>query len=485
MRKIAYIIIIIAAIIAVVRPVMAETTKSLSTGDVCRANCRVDEGLICLERGPCEPNNEALLNAAKKCRENPAAKYTPATKLLFVDILSQILRLESELPGTIDNLNDEERYIIETRLLSGKGIGVFVDTAPLSPLTREELAAVLKNVTVERTLGFSSGLKDQVFDLKNEGFVIYDLDLYVDEGDGFQLWERKRTLKESPGDIREYMAKLDSCDDARIAFGDSINGKIPAVGSRIKAVYKFYGRENEIVTECEIAMLLSSPDVDRAIKNVYNPSKPLTKANFADLLIRTRRLAGQLPKGFQTLSDREIYLLQTDVLAKNGINIFIGSSPEDFLTRDELARILYDCPVEEVIGVSNGSENQIFELNNAGFVIYDLHVYVDEAEGYEEWGKQDSLLESSSDSRDYLVKLDSGNYTSIHFGDSRKGKIPEINSPVKAKYRLYAPVTMLTEDDIICALGRCVPVVEAYEPPAPPFEFPDPKDGFTDPASQL
>lgn len=484
MKKIAYIILVITAIVAVVRPVAAETKLS-SSGDVCEVKCRLDEGVICLERGPCEPNNEALLKAAKECRENPAAKYTSATKLLFVDILAQILRLERELPGTIDNLNDEERYIIETRLLSGKGIDIFVDTEPLSPLTREELAAVLKNVTVEKNLGFSSGLADQVFDLKNEEFVIYDVELYVDEGNGFQLWERKKTLKESQGDIREYMAKLDSCDDARIAFGDNINGKIPAVGSRIKAVYKFYGRENEIVTKCEIAMLLSNPDVDRSIKNVYNPSRPLTKANFADLLIRIRRLTGQLPKGFQTLSDKEIYLLQTEVLAKNGINIFIGSSPEDFLTRDELARILYDCPVEEVIGISNGSENQNFELNNAGFIIYDLHIYVDETGRYEEWDKQDSLFESSSDSMNYLVKLDSGNYTRIHFGDSRKGKIPVINSPVKAKYRLYAPVTMLTEDDIICALGRCVPVVEAYEPPAPPFEFPDPKDGFTDPASQL
>lgn len=485
MKRTAYIILFIASMVYGIKPLGAKTADSYAGSNVCRVRCRADEGVICLKRGPCEPENDALLKASEECRKDPTARYKPITKLLFVDILSQIIRLDREFPGTIDNLGDEERYIIETRLLSDKGINMFVDTEPSSPLTREELARVLKGISVEKELGFSSGLANQIFDLKNEEFIIYDLELYVDEGDGFLPWEMKKTLTESLSDDRHYAAKLDSCDDARIVFGDNVNGKIPAVGSRIKPVYKFYGREDEIVTKCEIAMLLSNPDVARSISNSHNPSRPLTKENFADLLIKVRHLEGQMPEGFQLLDEKEIYALQAEALAKHGINIFIGSDPSDFLTREELAKILYDCPVEEIIGISNGSENQNFELSNAGFIIYDLHTYADEGVGYEEWSKRDAFFESSSNSKDYVVKLDAGNYATVYFGDDRKGRIPAASSPIKVRYRLYAPVSMLTEDDIICALGRCVPVAEAYEPPPSPFEFPDPEDGYDDPGTHI
>jgi len=483
MKKIVYVVLLICVSLFVVRPLEAETKSS--SGDVCKVRCRSYEGLICLERGPCEPINKFLLEAAKECREDPTARYLPITKLLFVDILSQIIRLDKEFAESIDKLEDKERYALETRLLKDKGIDIFAGTKPLSPLTREELAAVLKDAAIEKDLGFSTGLANQIFDLKNEEFIVYDLELYVDEGKSFELWERKKTFEKSSPDSEHYVAKLDSCDDAMVTFGDNKKGKIPPVGSRVRTAYKFYGREGEIVTECEIAMLMSEPNVARAVKDAYNPSRPLTKANFADLLIRTRHLEKQLPRGFQNLSNREMYSMQTELLARHGIAIFTGSSPEDFLTREELARILYDCPVEEVVGMSDGTKNQNFELSNAGFVIYDLHTYVDEGKGYENWDRQDSFIGSSSESEDYLVKLDAGNYTTILFGDGGKGKIPAIDSPVKARYRLYAPLTMLTEDDIVCMLGRCVPVVEAYEPPPAPFEFPDPTDGFKDPASHI
>ena len=97
MKKIAYIILVITAIVAVVRPVAAETKLS-SSGDVCEVKCRLDEGVICLERGPCEPNNEALLKAAKECRENPAAKYTSATKLLSIISITSSLRISTSFP---------------------------------------------------------------------------------------------------------------------------------------------------------------------------------------------------------------------------------------------------------------------------------------------------------------------------------------------------------------------------------------------------
>jgi hypothetical protein len=476
---------LVVVTVYIAMPLAWALETKFSEGDVCKAKCRLDEGMVCLERGPCEPINKFLLDAAKECRDNPAARYLPITKLLFVDVLSLVLRLDKEFPENIDSLNNEERYKLETKLLKDKGIDIFIGTGPLSPLTREELAVVLKRVSVEKDLGFSTGLSGQAFDLKNEKFVIYDVQLYVDEGAGFELWERKNDFAGSLPTSKDYVAKLDSCDDARVVFGDNEKGKIPLTGSRLKALYKYYGREDEMVTECEIAMLLSNPDVAKSLKNTYNPSRVLTKENFVDLLIKTMGLERNLPRDYYTVSEQELYKLQTELLARNGIGIFVGSDPHELLTREELARVLYDSPVEEVLGLSNGAPNQEFGLNNAGFVIYDLHTYVKEAVDYEEWNRRDGFIESSSMSKDYLVKLDSGNYASIYFGDNRKGKIPVAGSPIKVRYRLYAPVSMFTEDDIICVLGKRVPVVEAYEPPPPPPDFPPPADGFDDPATHI
>lgn len=472
MKRLIYIILLGSLILCMARPALA---------DVCKVRCRTDEGIICVERGPCEPINEFLLRAARNCRVWGPEKYVPITRLLFVDILSQVLRLDRELPQ-LDRLEDEDRYALETRLLKEKGIEIFIGTNAFDPLTREELATVLKDVTIEEDLKFSSGLPDQAFDLKNDELIIYNAEVYVDEGRGLEPWERKRTFEESSPDSRHYVIKLDSCNNARVVFGDDEKGKIPVVGSRLKAAYKIFGKEEEFVTECEVVLLLANRTLAGSLKDTHNPSRPLTRANFADLLIRTMRLERELPRDTAFLSTEELYLLETRILARNGITIFLDTDPGELLTREELARVLYDSPVETVIGVSNGKDNQGFELNNAGFIIYDLHTYVREGIRYEEWDKKNNFMESSSTDKDYLVKLDMGNYATIYFGDDKKGKIPAVNSPIKATYRLYAPIAMFTEDDVICVL-KPRPVAETYIPPPPPPEYPEPTDGFDDPAT--
>ena len=474
MKKIIYTGVLIGVIFSMV--------QSSQAVNVCKVRHMADEGIICLERGSCEPIDRFLLRAAKGCRVKAPGQFMPITRLAFVDIFSHLLRLDREFPQGWKDLTDEIRYKLGVKALKEKGIGVFNDKAPAGSLTREELASVLQTATIKKDLGFSTGLPGQRFDLKNDGFVIYDLKLYVDEGNGFKLWERRKNLKESTAGSRDYTAKLDSYNNAMVTFGDNINGKIPVIGSRLKLSYKIFGKKSEIVTECEVAMLLSDSALARSLKNAYNPSPILTKANFADLLIRVMGLGKQLPKDSAHLGEEDLYLLETKLLSRKGVNIFTGSRPEDLLKREELARFLYDSPVEEVLGLSNGKKNQAFELNNAGFVIYDLHVYVKENNGYEEWNKKDSFVESSSANKDYIVKLDAGNYGTIYFGSGRKGKIPISNSPVKVRYRLYAPVTMLTEDDIICVL-KGKPVAETYIPPPHPPDFPPPTDGFHDPAT--
>ena len=474
----------IICIFIIAGEVYAEADTKVPMG-ACKTNCRANEGVICLERGPCEPANDALETAARECREAGPGMYEPVTKLTFLDIFSQVLRIDRDLPGAIDQLSYKQRYELESRLLAEKGINIFVGANPEDSFSREELVSTLKSVDIEDDLGLSTGLQNQSFNLHNEKLVVYDPALYVDEGKGFELWQRKENFRQSLGDEKHYVAKIDDCNNARILFGDNQNGKIPDVGARLKAGYKIMGRRDDIVTKCEIVMLLSNPAIAKSLKDKYNPARPLTKANFADLLINAMHLQKRMPSDYANLAPEKLYLLQRELLSKNGINIFDGSRSSDLITREELARVLYNYPVVEMIGNSNGKENQRFELNNAGFSIYDLHVYVNEGMKDEEWDKANNFSESSAGSKDYAVKLDSGNYASIYFGDGKKGKIPAVNSPVKASYRLYSPVTLLTEDDILCVLGKLVPVAEAYEPPPGPPDFPPPTDGFDDPATHI
>jgi len=475
----------ISCIFVIVSEIHAEAPDTKFPTGVCKSNCTANEGVICLERGPCEPPNDALENAARECREGGPSMYEPVTKLTFLDIFSQVLRIDRDLPGAIDQLSYKQRYELESRLLAEKGINIFAGTNPEDSFTREELITTLKSVNIEDDLGLSTGLQNQSFNLHNEKLVVYSPVLYVDEGRGFELWQRKENFRQSLGDEKHYVAKIDDCNNARIVFGDNQNGKIPDVGARLKAGYKIMGRQDDIVTKCEIVMLLSNPAITKSLKDKYNPARPLTKANFADLLIEAMHLQKRMPPDYANLAPEKLYLLQTELLSKNGINIFDGSRSSDLITREELARVLYNYPVVEMIGASNGKENQRFELNNAGFAIYDLHAYVNEGAKDEEWVKRTNFIESSSLSKDYVVKLDLGNYASIYFGNGKQGKIPEQNSPIKVAYRLYSPLALLTEDDIMCVLGKLVPVAEAYEPPPPPFDFDPPTDGFDDPATHI
>jgi hypothetical protein len=151
---------------------------------------------------------------------------------------------------------------------------------------------------------------------------VYDPAIYVDEGKGFELWQIKENFSQSMGQEKYYVAKIDDCSNARIVFGDNQKGKIPSVGSKLKAEYKILGRQDDTVTKCEIVMLLSNPAIAGSLKDKYNPSKPLTKENFADLLIRAMRLQKKLPSNYAKLASLYMIYIPTSMKAqrmKNGI----------------------------------------------------------------------------------------------------------------------------------------------------------------------
>ena len=120
----------IVSIIVVSSLLTIASAMAKQDADVCRTRCRIDGGVICLERGPCAPENEYLLKTAKDCREEPVAKYMPITKLLFLDILSQVVRLDKEFAQIQEKKTWSSHSVTMTSaswLLRGRKLRAYLD----------------------------------------------------------------------------------------------------------------------------------------------------------------------------------------------------------------------------------------------------------------------------------------------------------------------------------------------------------------------
>ena len=67
----------------------------------------------------------------------------------------------------------------------------------------------------------------------------------------------------------------------------------------------------------------------------------MTNAQFASLLANVVGL--KMPAGAEKLSDTELYEIQANMLAERGITLFIDAKPDTFVTRCDLATVLYDA----------------------------------------------------------------------------------------------------------------------------------------------
>jgi len=66
---------------------------------------------------------------------------------------------------------------------------------------------------------------------------------------------------------------------------------------------------------------------------------PMTKAQFADLVIRTTGI--ELPAGTENLSEEEYFEVSGNILAANGIRYFMGADPNDAVLCSNLVDVLY------------------------------------------------------------------------------------------------------------------------------------------------
>lgn len=106
-------------------------------------------------------------------------------------------------------------------------------------------------------IGTSSGAPLQSFKLNYTGVLIDSLELYINEGNGQELWKRVDSFINSDENSRIYTVSVDEFDVCTVEFGNGLRGKIPSVyPNGIVANYRIGGGEvgnvnGNIITELD------------------------------------------------------------------------------------------------------------------------------------------------------------------------------------------------------------------------------------------
>ena len=105
-------------------------------------------------------------------------------------------------------------------------------------------------------IGSSNGSAFQTFQCTYSGVILDTLKVYVDEGNGEELWSKVDTFYNTDGNSKVYIVSVDENDVCRITFGNNYNGKIPQMlSNNISATYMIGGGAKSNVSNNTITTL--------------------------------------------------------------------------------------------------------------------------------------------------------------------------------------------------------------------------------------
>ncbi|MBE9570803.1 MAG: baseplate J/gp47 family protein, partial [Proteobacteria bacterium] len=127
-------------------------------------------------------------------------------------------------------------------------------------------------------------------------------------------------------------------------------------------------------------------------------------------------------------------------------NVFIRDPKTD-------KKYFKDIPVEEgrvvedeILGISDGTPNQIFQLAHPELILRslgkgqdiqkDIFLIVKIGEKIDKWNLQETLAFSRDEQKDYVIEIDEEDRAMVIFGDGAFGAIPASGAIVKATYRI-------------------------------------------------
>ena len=116
---------------------------------------------------------------------------------------------------------------------------------------------------------------------------------------------------------------------------------------------------------------------------------------------------------------------------------------------------------DDVLGTSNGTPMQKFDLDYTEVLVDSIELYVDEGEGFELWEKVDNFLECNDKSKCYCVSVDEFDTCTIEFGNGIKGKVPlSVENGIVANYRIGGGDIGNVSENIITEMDEDIEYVD-------------------------
>lgn len=203
-------------------------------------------------------------------------------------------------------------------------------------------------------LGTSSATSDQVFSLRYSPVIVPSIEVRINEGDGFRLWERVDNFVESTPTSRHYTASLDDVGAVRLTFGNGVFGKIPQrFTNGMYCTYRVGGGSEGNVGAGKINVLDSNIAV---VAKTFNPDKAFEYGQDKESL---EEIKVNAPNAFRTMWGALTLEDFADVVALNfpEVKYAISKRNEDNIDDLHIYLLLQDGePLTDSI------RNKIFDL---------------------------------------------------------------------------------------------------------------------------
>ena len=217
---------------------------------------------------------EQRSNALKWCK---MLSYTPKpstpARFLQVFVLSSIQSTDTTIPaGTVvktQGTTTESSIYFETTedlVIPAGCLGDEIEDGEYLYTVE-----VVQGVSVSgELLGSSTGVSNLSFTLNYSPVILDSITVLVNEGAGFEKWDRVDNFIDSSSTSHEYTATVKDNDEVVITFGDGIFGKIPGVYTNgIYCSYRVGGGTQGNVGANKINLLDSNIAL---IASTFNPS---------------------------------------------------------------------------------------------------------------------------------------------------------------------------------------------------------------------
>ena len=164
---------------------------------------------------------------------------------------------------------------------------------------------VVQGISVSsEIIGSSTGSPNQRFKLNYSPVILDSISILINEGNGFELWNRVDNFVDSTATSRDYIVDIDDNDEATIIFGDGVFGKIPKIfDSGIYCNYRVGGGSQGNVGANKIVLLDSNIALVNSTFNPYTADIEGQDKESLEEIKRNAPIAHRTPWGAVTIND--------------------------------------------------------------------------------------------------------------------------------------------------------------------------------------